>query len=394
MAVITIAGVAGNKDDAVIGTSLALSASDWTGVASATWEITRPPTSAAALTTVGLIGAPPFTNALVPDVPGNYRIRLIVTTTTGAVVVDTALVRIEMPFALVADEALPAPLEEDEENGTTGWADEVNRGLQAAYQVYSGNEWVTVVNNTGGDLAAFDLVALNSVQFWPLEMGGSIVVAGVNDAIYRAETPTAAAGENLALVVNAIADGAKGRVLRRGVVPMSTGAWSAGAILGGLTALAPLSRTRSSAGAFTTAGYPLGKVAIAGLVWFDPGAGELRQAEEYVITLADGATDSIVDDDGATLPRWDITDFSAVICAYEVTRSNRDVEVGHLYLTFGTTGGVTTNPSATAVGGASGSPGVTFGVSGVFNAMYLKYTSTSTGATPVLRLRVLQEFRL
>ncbi len=392
---ITINAVAANLDDAPIGVAAALSElGAFASASSVQWELTTPPDSSAALTTVGAIMAAPFDNDFTPDVPGNYRVRLIVTLTSGTVEEDTKLARVLMPWGVDADETLPAPLEEREEDANIGWADEANLMRRSAHARYSGAEWLTVLNDTGADIPAGTVVQVNDVLDWPSQTGagtGSAVPGATVDYI-RTIVPATTAAENLALVVTAITDGAKGRVLRRGIVVYDTTAFGVpvNSFVGyaGVGALLVPYHTWAADGAcgkILVAGTP--SSAPPGVLWFDPGTAErLWQPPLLEVTLSDNEAAPVTV--GSRL-QWVVAVTTSAMVRYEITRgATPDTEVGHMTVS---TEGVGSVSVASHVGAVD--PGVVFSVAVGAGVAALKYTTTNTGFDATLKFRLLEEFR-
>ncbi len=387
--VITCNGSPGNLTNPAIGSAVALSEQGgFAGVVSSVlWTMTKPPNSIAALSETSAIRSAPFTNAFTPDVGGVYRIRLVVTYANGATETDTVLVLVQLAYALSTSDNLPAPLESTERGESVGWADAVNSLLLAAHSVYSGSEYVTAVNATGGDLVAGQVVELDDLERWSTESGGSTVFGSDDARIATASLHTLTSWQNLALVTADVSAGAKFRALRRGVVALSTAGMVTGDVLEPSSSdgtLTPISRKRE------VRARPCGKVLGASVIWFDPAGGELARDRRYTITLQDGVTGSY-SDGSALLPRWNVTKWVGAVCGYSITRGAANVECGILTFAFQDSGGSAAG-SVAAVGTSLGTVGVTFAVTSLFGDLVLTYTSTATGVQPVLQLHVIQEF--
>jgi len=391
MPTITLNAAPGPLNDAPLGVAVALSeAGAFAGVVEAAWELTRPPGSAAALTVASPIGAAPFTNTFVPDVPGNYRARLLTTDASGAVTEATAVVRVQLPYALdtSGDETLPAPLEELEVDAAEGWAEQAARMLRTAHDRRGGAETCVFRNGTGGPLAAGVVVQLVGLTRWADLTGGGTGVPVGGAALDFVAVPLggALAGterENLHLVLADVADGARGLALRRGIVPWDTAGagWAAGQRLywgGNQAALSTVEL-----------GRPIARVWFAaaagdnppGVLWFDPSHVEDTAGRRGSATLANN-TAAPADADAVDLAWPDTT--RGVRLRYCVSRgASPDVQTGHIDIAISAGAAeaiVTDYPTPTTV-----APGVAFFGAVAAGVATLQFTTTPTGDDADLR---------
>ena len=373
---ITLNGSAGPLLSAKIGSAVALSeASSFAGVSAVTWELTRPPGSAVALSVSGLIGAAPFTNSFTPDIPGNYLVRMVAVLTAGGSVDVSTVARVADPFVLGTLASQPAPGEQREVSASVGWADEATAMLRAGRLHMSGNAYVTAYNGAGAPLASGTVVRLSDVIAYPTMQGGAIVPGAPVDYVARAYA-VGAIRRNLAWVLDAIPADGRAVALRRGVVVSDTSGYTAGDILylhptsGNLTTTpTPYPVAQVLRSATTTANPP-------GLIHFDPRAAEDLQPGWYKCTL--GAVGLVATDVDAWL-QWTAASTYAVIVDYMLrVGTDPDVQVGRLYISI-RNAAVAECIVDRVAGSTTVVPGVTF--TGVVSAGTAKLQFTNTGAS-------------
>lgn len=394
--VITINSNPGNLLQAPIGTALALSEQGgFAGsISSVLWELTRPVESQAALTTVAAILIAPFDNGFTPDVPGRYRLRLVVTNADGSTEEDTAIVQVEHPAGVGFES--PAPLEEREHDATTGWADDANFAIQAVLYRLGGRDAIVVKNTHGAAIPADRVVGIESVVDWPTETGGSAVPGAPVDYLPQAKliSPGGTSENLFAYVPAQIADTERGEAIRRGLIVSDTSAWAADAPLWVDFATGQLVDTQS-----TTTGFaPIARVVTSGspgLLAFDPSAmetgadamkpGEMNLLDNQAAPVDVGAP-FIWDDDPASGP-------FAYVIEYGIRRPDSEFsEVGRMMISLdhnNDVGQVSVQRLATA-----GGTGVAFSMTynGGDATFRLQYTSTNTGVAPRLRWRFVTDF--
>ena len=383
--VVTINGAPGVLADAPIGVVAALSEQGAFAGApiDVLWELTRPPGSASVLASPGHILLAPFTNAFTPDVPGGYRVRLVVTFADGSTAEDTSLADVLLPQLTDGGE-LPAPLEDRESDPTIGWADRANRILRAAHDGWVPADICTFRNDTAAPLTKGMVVHLLAFARWPDLTGGGtgIPVVGARlDFVVEAVPAGSTTIANLAMVLDdTVAVGARGKALRRGLVPLDT------ASLG----YAPGSSRIYYAGqnlipTVTPNRFPIGLVGSGtgiadppGSFWFDPSHIETVARDEVSpIVLADNQVAAV---DVHSLLVWATASVRAVHLRYHITRTiagNSTTETGRLFLAIDP--GVPEGVLSQVVATTTVPPGITFSSPVVAGLVRLRYTSTATG---------------
>lgn len=317
--VITFDGSPGNCDGAPIGVSVALSEDGgFAGAHDVRWTVEGPTGSLAELATSSVIGAPPFTNAFVPDVPGDYLFRLVLTDFAGATSTATAVLSVSLPYELTG--GIPAPGESTERGADRGWADGAGVILSRASDTRRGCEFVTFYNGSGGTLTQGMIVSLSTQRRWPDLTGGAVVPGAPLD--YIAGTVGSTTPSMLVMVLGSVSSGQRGTALRRGMFPINPTAW-------GITAGAP--RTIYYGGPNAIPTYKanptvLGQALLlsptadpAGWVFFCPQGAELRvQQGSGRLTLADNAGTT----DLSTALRWTATELAGFSLRFGIYRGN------------------------------------------------------------------------
>ena len=366
---ITIDGTPGNALSVPIGVEVTLGEqAGFVGASVVQWSLTRPPTSSAALTTQGSIGAAPWENAFTPDVPGDCRVRLVVTYPDGSTAEDSVIVAVALPQVTGA-QILPAPSESTEREADTGWADGVATGLALALDIRGPAEWLTLLNDTGGTLTGGSVIWVSEMRRWPDITGGTPVPGAPLDYVVVGSIIGTPPGIPV-VVLESIADGARGRALRRGIAVLDT------------TAIIPVGTTAriysNGVGGITTHAnhWPIGLSAYgtatalqAGWLLFDPAV--LLADQTATKTLPDSTLSPIpVDTSRLSFPVALVHGFSLRYC---VTRGSL-TQVGRLMVA---TDGASTSliESKTALS----SPGVTFSAGVHAGMVALGFVTTATG---------------
>jgi hypothetical protein len=366
---ITVDGTPGNALSVPIGVALALSEqAGFVGASVVQWALTRPPLSAAALTVAGSIGAPPWTNAFTPDVPGDYRVRVVVTYPNGSTAEDSVVVAVALPQVTGA-QILPAPSESTEREADTGWADGVATGLKLALDMQGPAEWIVILNDTGGTLTGGSVIWVGEMRRWPDITGGTPVPGAPLDYVVVGSIIGTPPGIPV-VVLESIADGARGRALRRGIavldttaiVPPSVGSRIYSNGLGGIT-------THPNHWPIGFSGYGTATALQAGWLLFDPTV--LLGNQAATAPLPDSTLSPIpVDASRLAFPVALVHGFSLRYC---ITRGSL-TQVGRLMIA---TDGASTSliESKTALS----SPGVTFSASVTAGIVALGFITTATG---------------
>jgi len=366
---ITVDGTPGNALDVAIGVALTLGEqAGFVGASVVQWSLTRPPTSAASLTTAGSIGAPPWENAFTPDVPGDYRTRLVVTYADGSTAEDSVVVAVALPQVTGA-QILPAPSEATERDADSGWADGVATGLKLALDIQGPGEFVTFLNDTGGALTAMQLVYVQELIRWPDLTGGAPVVGAPLDYVCSVSIVATPSGLPV-VVLEAVADGARGRALRRGFAVVDTTAFATMGTINRMYA--------DNAGTITVepghqpigfVGYGTDTDLSAGWILYDPAV--LLAYQTGTATLPDSTLAPLpVDSARLAFPVALVHGFSVRYC---VTRGSL-TEVGRLMVA---TDGASTSVVVSKT--ALSSPGVTFVAGVAAGIVALGFTTTVTG---------------
>ena len=371
--VITIDGTPGNALSVPIGVEVTLGEqAGFVGASVVQWSLTRPPTSAATLTTPGSIGAAPWENAFTPDVPGDCRVRLVVTYANGSTAEASVVVAVALPQVTGA-QILPAPSENTEREADTGWADGVASGLALALDIQGPAEWVVVLNDSGGPMTAGSVVWVHALSRFADLTGGTPVHGAPLDYVASAEAVPVGMP---VFLPDAIADGARGRALRRGVVPYSPAVF--GATSGVQALYMPADRltprvlttspTHVRAG-WCAAGSPT--AASAGWLLFDPAA-LLRGGYGYALLADNSGVPSPVN---ATDLVFDAATVAGFTIKYRLTRGAHVTQIG--WFTAACDANGVTGYNATSA--ASTASGVTFSAAVAGGHLGMGYVTTATG---------------
>ena len=359
-----------------IGVSVALSEDGgFSGAQDVRWTVEGPAGSLTALTVENLIGAGPFTNAFIPDVPGDFLFRLVITYPDGTTAEATAVMGVDLPYSLGSGaEFVPAPGETTERDDDRGWADGPDTLLHRVDAMRRGCEIVAFVNGSGGALANGTIINLAGLIRWAELTGGVAVVGSPQDYLLGAVPGVGQA--MLGMVIGSVANGAKGYALRRGMMPFDCTGFGFAPGAGGLIYF----NGEFALPVETATPYPLGRCLFlgatanpAGFVAFDPGPTEAKHhGGTGQVTLLDNSGTTDVD----SALEWDAVDIAGFSLRYSIVRGNT-AAVGRIMAAVNPA-----VPECTLVNGMQQTTtitGVAFLATAAAGRVKLQYQTTATG---------------
>jgi hypothetical protein len=192
------------------------------------WNLWKPPESEATLTTIG--GSNDVNIKL--DAPGNYRVRLTLTDTSGGVAYDDLILRVQLPGVVDADDgtvgSFPAAGEKLELDGNNGWQKSLNHALSRALDSQLGSARIVLHNSAVTAIAAGTIAAVKSVKLWAELTGGGTGARPDTGPDHWVPSNDNQSGMSVfAFVPDSIPAGGRGVAILAGLVEWDTSTWGA-----------------------------------------------------------------------------------------------------------------------------------------------------------------------